>query len=84
VLTNLEGTPQQESTVTMDFFGILSDKSPEERKEVVLDIYKLIFRFSIQKLIKYLDDFRILQLLVQYMKTTQMERAHTRLVLQKN
>ena len=56
----------------------------EQQKALVLDTYKLIFRFSIQKLIKYLGDFHFLQLLLQYLKSTQMERAHTRLVMEKN
>lgn len=60
VLTRLEGSPQTGSEATYDFFGILSGIDPEEQKECVLDTYKLIFRFSIQKLIKYLEDFHFL------------------------
>ena len=50
----------------------------------MLDIYKLIFRFSIQKLIKFLSNESFLLILLQYLKTTQMERVHTRQVMFKN
>lgn len=59
-MTKLEGTPQTDSKATYDFFGILQEIDPEEQKAQVLDTYKLIFRFSIQKLIKYLGDFHFL------------------------
>jgi len=60
VMSKLEGVPHTGSAVTYDFFGILSEIDPEEQKALVLDTYKLIFRFSIQKLIKYLGDFHFL------------------------
>ena len=84
VMSKLEGTPKTGSVATYDFFGILAEVDPEEQKALVLDTYKLIFRFSIQKLIKYLGDFHFLNLFLQYLKSTQMERAHTRLVMEKN
>ena len=41
--------------VTDDFFGVLKGKDLNEKKINVLDTYKLIFRFSICKLIDYLS-----------------------------
>jgi hypothetical protein len=84
VMSKLEGVSVTGSAATYDFFGILAEVDPDEQKALVLDTYKLIFRFSIQKLIKYLGDFHFLLLLLQYLKSTQMERAHTRLVMEKN
>ena len=41
--------------VTDDFFGVLKGLDLNEKKINVLDTYKLIFRFSICKLIDYLS-----------------------------
>lgn len=41
--------------VTDDFFGVLKSLDINEKKIHVLDTYKLIFRFSICKLIDYLS-----------------------------
>ena len=41
---------------TCDFFGLLKGKEMEEKKDSVLETYKLIFRFSIEKLLNYLND----------------------------
>ena len=49
---------------TCDFFGLLSDRSLEECKLMVLDTYKLIFRFSIGKLSSYLKDNAFLVILL--------------------
>ena len=35
---------------TTNFFGFLGDKSMNQKKECVLLIYKLVYRFSIEKL----------------------------------
>lgn len=42
--------------VTNDYFGILKDMELEEKKSLALETYKLIFRFSIEKLTRYLED----------------------------
>ena len=39
-----------------DFFGYLEGMDIEEKKSSVLETYKLIFRFSIEKLINYIKD----------------------------
>tara|TARA_B110000285_G_scaffold205526_1_gene243350 strand:- start:520 stop:807 length:288 start_codon:yes stop_codon:yes gene_type:complete len=39
---------------TNNFFGLFKDETLEEKKTQVLMIYKLIFRFSIEKLTDYL------------------------------
>ena len=41
---------------TNNFFGLLKDETLEEKKTKVLMIYKLIFRFSIEKLADYLKN----------------------------
>lgn len=55
-----------------------------ERKAKVLETYKLIFRFSIGKLISFLENEQFLLILLQYLKDTQLERIHKRGVLCKN
>lgn len=47
-------------------------------------IYKLIFRFSIEKLTNYLKNDMFLAILFQYLKDTNFSRIHERHVLQKN
>jgi len=37
--------------ITQDFFGLLKHRTLPDRKAMVLETYKLIFRFSIGKLI---------------------------------
>jgi hypothetical protein len=37
--------------ITQDFFGLLKQRTLPDRKAMVLETYKLIFRFSIGKLI---------------------------------
>lgn len=60
VMSKLEGLAQFGTPPTYDFFGILAGTNIETQKLQVLDTYKLIFRFSIQKLIKYLGNFPFL------------------------
>ena len=70
--------------VTDDFFGVLKGLDLNEKKINVLDTYKLIFRFSICKLIDYLSRPELLIMTVQYLQDTQMDRVHRRKVLAKN
>jgi hypothetical protein len=67
-----------------DFFGIMVLKDIESKKAQVLMIYKLIFRFSIEKLTNYLKNNMFLIILLQYLKDTNFSRIHKRQVLQKN
>ena len=60
VISKLERSAQSGTPPTYNFFGILAGTDIEAQKLQVLDTYKLIFRFSIQKLIKYLGDFPFL------------------------
>ena len=41
---------------TSDFHGLFKDMDLEDKKNEVMKIYKLIFRFSIEKLSTYLKD----------------------------
>ena len=70
--------------VTNDFFGVLKGLDLNEKKINVLDTYKLIFRFSICKLIDYLSRPELLVMTLQYLQDTQMDRVHRRKVLAKN
>lgn len=48
-----------------------------------MQIYKLIFRFSIERLIDYLAKDVFLVTLLSYVQSTQLERFHQRSVLNK-
>ena len=67
-----------------DFFGVLKDLDINQKKIYVLDIYKLMFRFSVGKLIKYLAKPEFLCVILQYLQETQMRRIHMREVLARN
>lgn len=85
VMTELYGGQREESYgVTNDFFQTMKKLSVEDRKSKALDIYKLIFRFSIEKLTNFLVQESFLMILYQYTKETQMKRIHQRSVLEKN
>ena len=61
---------------TCDFHGLLKDLSMQEKKEHVLQTYKLIFRFSIDKLLNYLKNDSFLIMLLHYLQDTQLQRIH--------
>ena len=54
------------------------------KKSLALETYKLIFRFSIEKLTKFLEDESFILLFLQYIKESQLKRIHQRQVLNKN
>ena len=56
--------------VTNDYFGILKDMELEEKKSLALETYKLIFRFSIEKLTRYLEDDSFIMIFLQYLLET--------------
>ena len=70
--------------ISNDFFGVFQDQDLNSMKLKVLDVYKLIFRFSIGKLVDYLGKPELMIMILQYLQDTQMERVHTRSVLAKN
>tara|TARA_B110000285_G_C14959778_1_gene531072 strand:+ start:282 stop:458 length:177 start_codon:yes stop_codon:yes gene_type:complete len=51
---------------TTDYFGILKDMELLVKKSLALETYKLIFRFSIEKLTKFLEDEAFILLFMQY------------------
>jgi hypothetical protein len=63
---------------TNTFFGLLNEESLEEKKKKVLQIYLLIFRFSIEKLSDYLKNDMFIMVLYQYIQSTQLRRIHER------
>lgn len=70
--------------ISDDFFGVFKSLNLNQKKILVLDIYKLMFRFSVGKLIKYLSKPEFLVVILQYLQETRMERIHQRHVLAKN
>mgnify|MGYP000891429231 CR=1 FL=1 len=62
----------------------MAQEDIESKKAQVLMIYKLIFRFSIEKLTNYLKNDMFIVILLQYIKNTSFGRIHARQVLSKN
>ena len=48
----------------------------EVKKSLALETYKLIFRFSIEKLTNFLEDESFILLFLQYIKESQLKRIH--------
>ena len=55
---------------TTDFFGFYTGQESDEKNESVLEIYKLIFRFSIERLITYLSEDTFLVILLSYIRSS--------------
>jgi hypothetical protein len=55
---------------TYNFFNLLGDMDVQAKKNSVLQTYKLIYRFSIEKLLNYLRNDSFLVILVHYIKDT--------------
>ena len=69
--------------LTQDFFGHLKNRSLEYKKMKTLEIYRLIVRFSIEK-VRVVSDTEVFQIIVlQYIKSTRLERLHQKDVLLK-
>ena len=64
--------------ISNDFFGYLKGMDLNEKKSLVLNDYKLIYRFSIGKLMNYISEETFLLILMQYLNKTQMHRIHQR------
>lgn len=63
--SDIEFTKKSENLrQAFDFFGIMADEDIESKKTQVLRIYKLIFRFSIEKLTNYLKNDMFLIILL--------------------
>lgn len=69
---------------TYNFFGLLGEMDVQTKKNSVLQTYKLIYRFSIEKLLISLKDDSYLVILMQYIRETKLRRIHQREVLGKN
>ena len=67
-----------------DFFGVLAGVDEDQKQAQILQTYKLIFRFSIEKLLKFLEDYTFLAILMKYLQETKMRNVHSRKVLNKN
>mgnify|MGYP006952861190 FL=1 len=74
---------QMNDFLTQDFFGHLKNRSLEYKKMKTLEIYRLIVRFSIEK-VREVSDTEVFQIIVlQYIKSTRLERLHQKDVLLK-
>ena len=57
---------------TNDFHRLFPNMTVDEKKELVMKIYKLIFRFSIDKLSNFLKDDSFLIIVLHYIKETKL------------
>jgi hypothetical protein len=62
--------PRQPPEHNYNFFGFLENEDLDTKKDRVLQTYKLIFRFSIEKLILFIKDDSFLAILLHYIRET--------------
>jgi hypothetical protein len=65
-----QGQPHEDYGVSHDYFHVLTNENLEDRKSLALETYKLIFRFSIEKLTNFLTQDPFLLILQQYLLAT--------------
>lgn len=69
--------------LTQDFFGYLKNRSLDYKKMKTLEIYRLIVRFSIEK-VRLVSDTEVFQIIIlQYIKSSKLSRIHQKDVLKK-
>jgi hypothetical protein len=68
VVDNVEDSKTRTFHISNDFFGLLNSLEVNQKKTLVLDDYKLIFRFSIGKLMNYISENTFIIILLQYLK----------------
>ena len=67
-----------------DFYGELKEVNFASKKRQVMDIYKLFFRFSVEKLFFFVDQLDLIIILIQYIMETNMKRCHHMMSLKLN
>ena len=70
----IELTGSWKLAFTKDFYGQLKNCSKFEKNDRVLSVYKLFFRFSVEKLNNFLDDPSLMTLFLSYLRATGLER----------
>lgn len=76
-------TVQMNDFLTQDFFGYLKNRSLDYKKMKTLEIYRLIVRFSIEK-VRLVSDTEVFQIIIlQYIKSSRLSRIHQKDVLKK-
>uniref|UniRef100_A0A7S3MXG4 Uncharacterized protein n=1 Tax=Strombidium inclinatum TaxID=197538 RepID=A0A7S3MXG4_9SPIT len=69
---------------SVNFYGLLSGDSKKQKKVKVTEVYRLFFRFSVEKLFFFVDDFDMMTLFLHYLAKTSMHRAHSMMSLRLN
>jgi len=67
--------------ITDDFMGHLSEETMESRKIKILQIYRHLYRFSLEKVKQFIDNPAFMVICLEYLKKTHMERIHQREVM---
>ena len=63
-------------TTSKDFFGLWKQKSIGFIKQQTLEQYRYIFRFSVERLAKMVEDKLMMMIIFQYLAESQMQRVH--------
>ena len=70
--------------LTDDFFGVLRDLNDEHKKLKILEVYRYFYRFSMDKMQRFIDNAQFALFFYFYLKSTKCLRFHEREVLNKN
>ena len=73
-----------QSTISNDFLGHLKDLNAEAKKVKVLDIYRFLYRFSLEKVRLFIDNPSFMIICLSYFMDTKMLRIHQRQILARN
>jgi hypothetical protein len=60
--------------ISNNFFGYLNGKSILQKKEAIVDIYHLFYRFALVKMKSFMDDPVIMIFVLKYLMDTKMTR----------
>ena len=66
-----------------DFLGHLKGKDIEVKKMKILEIYRYLFRFSIERVKQFIDEPIMMLILLEYIKKTKLKRIHNSKTLKK-
>ena len=64
--------------LTDDFYGLLKGKTLEQKKLKTIEIYRYFFRFSIEKLYRFVNNTSFIIMILHYIRESRMIRLHQR------
>jgi hypothetical protein len=67
--------------ISDDFLGYLKDYTAEIKKVKVLEIYRFLYRFSLEKVRQFVGDPSFYIICLHYLQDSKMQRMHQKKIL---